>query len=130
MTLLRLDKVQFSSQVDTYLNYDTMTSDLVITGNVSNGTTVTFETEFSYDRTKTRADIYGLNTTTNAKQLITNGRRIHHYFYVSSEVAEWYATYSATNVIVQFRITNNTGGLIALVDQTITIQAILYEVPQ
>lgn len=129
MTLLRLDKVLLTNLVDTYLNYGTLTSPIVISGSVADGATSTFSTPIAYTRDKTRADLYARNLTTDVKRPISGGYRQSPYTFVSTETASVSASYASDVITVTFSIFNGTGGPITLVTQTIEISAVLQEVP-
>lgn len=129
MTQLRLDKVLLTNLVDTYLNYGTLTSPIVISGSVADGATATFSTSIPYTRTKTKADLYAKNLTTGVKRPISGGYRQSPYTFTSTETASVAANYVGGVITVTFSIFNGTGGPITLVTQTMEISAVLYEVP-
>lgn len=130
MTRLKLDQVLFSSNIETYINYDTLTSNIVISGSVADGATTDFSTSIPYTRNKTRADIYLRNLTTGVKRPISGGVRQSPYTFTSSEVCNQRALYNGSAITVTLSIFNGTGGTISLVNQTIEVSAVLYEVPQ
>lgn len=129
MTQLRLDKVQLTNLLETYINYDTLKSNIVISGNIAIAGTATFSTTIPYTVNKTRADVYARNTTTGVKRPVTGGLRQSPYVPVSTETCNVFATYANNLITVTFSIFNNTGALLALTTQTIEISAVLYEVP-
>lgn len=129
MTQIRLDKVQFYSNMETYLNYTTLTSNISVSGNIADGATSTFSTSITYARSKTRADLYAKNLNTGTKMSLVGGPRIHPYQFVSSEVATLWATYTGSTISIFLAVTNNTGAAINLIAQTLEISAVLYEVP-
>ncbi len=129
MTQIRLDKVQLTSLLEAYINYDTLVSNISISGSVANGATADFSTSIAYSETKTRADLYARNTTTNTKRPIIGGIRQSPYVPVSTETCSITATYSAGAISVNMAVFNGTGGLINLTPQTIEISAVLYKVP-
>lgn len=129
MTQIKLDKVILTNLVETYLNYDTLASNILISGNLAAGATQTFSTTIPYVRGKTRADLYARNTTTNIKRPVTGGARQHPYTYAGAETCDQGASYDGTNITVSFTIRNGTGAVISLTSQTMEISAVLYEVP-
>lgn len=129
MTQLRLDKVQFASAIDTYLNYDTLTANIVVSGSVADGATGVFSVGIPYNRTKTRSDLYARNTTTGIKRPLSGGARLNPYTFVSFETASLSATYNGTDIAVVLAVFNGTGAPITLTNQTLEITAVLYEVP-
>lgn len=129
MTQLKLDKVNLTSLVDTYINYDTLKTSIAISGGVANGATANFAGTILYDRAKTRADVYARNTTTGIKKPITGGIRQHPYTYVSTETCSQVATIAGNTITVTFSIFNGTGAGITLTTQTMEVSAVLYEVP-
>lgn len=129
MTQLRLDKVQFMSSVDTFINYKTLTSDIDISGTVANGATVNFSTTIPYSRTKTLANLYAKNTNTGKKMPVSGGSRINPYVPKSTETCSQISQYSGNTITVTYSIFNGTGAGITLTTQTIEITAVLFEVP-
>lgn len=129
MTKLRLDKVQFFSGLDTYLNYDNITSDINISGTVANGNSISFSTEINYTRLNTRADLYATNLNTGIKMPLTGGVRIHPYQKVSTEIASIATSYSNNTITITLLVTNNTGSSINLISQTLRIGVVLVEAP-
>lgn len=118
-----------TSLIDTYLNYDTLRSDIVISGSVGSGATVNFSTTIPYARTNTRADLYARNTTTGKKMPCAGGQRQNPYTFVSSETCSQLVTFTGGVFTITFSIFNGTGGTISLTAQTMEITAVLYEVP-
>lgn len=126
---LNPDKIQMTSLLDTYINYNTLTTTVNISGGVADTVTVDFTGTILYDRQKTRADIYARNTTTNVKRPVTGGIRQAPYTAVSTETCNQVAHYDGSQITVTFSITNNTGGAIVLTAQSIEVSAVLYHVP-
>ena len=128
MTRLKLDQIQFCSEVDSYINYDTKTASMNVSGSVVNLGQATFSVSIPYSNPRTKADVYAKNLNTNIKMAV-GSPRVHPYTYASFEIARLQSSYNGTNITVTLTITNNTGGTINLVAQTIEISAVLVEVP-
>lgn len=127
--MIKPDMVQFASAIDTFLNYETTTANVTISGSVADGNSKIFQTTIPYSRQKTRADIYVKNMNTGVKRPINGGPRTAPYQYVSFETIDQYAQYNSNSIIVTFVVTNNTGGLINLTSQTFQVSVVLYVVP-
>ena len=127
--LLKPDKILVTSLFDTYINYETLTTNIIISGNVADTATATFSGNIVYDRQKTRADVYARNTTTNIKRPVTGGIRQSPYTFVSTETCSQTATYNGSQITVTFSVFNGTGAPIVRTAQTMEISAVLYEVP-
>lgn len=127
---IRPDSLIFASILDTYLNYATYTGNIVISGTVANGASVSFETVITTPKNNTRADIYLQNLNTGIKRPIENGLRLAPYQNVSTEVCRAFAIFNPSNQItVSLSITNNTGGTITLTNQTIRATIVAYSIP-
>lgn len=127
--MIRPDKVQFASSIDTYLNYATETADITISGSLPNLAFVSFEATIPYTRVKTRADLYLRNLNNGVKRPVNGGPRQSPYIPVSSETCDQYAQYGSNTVVISLIITNNTGSTINLTPQTIRASAVFYVVP-
>jgi len=130
MTQIKPDKIIFYSGVDTYLNFQTYTGDIVISGTVANGASESFETVISVPQSNTRADVYLQNLNTGIKRPIENGLRLAPYQNVSTEVCRAFALFGSGNQVTVFlSITNNTGATITLTNQTIRATIVAYVIP-
>lgn len=129
MTRVKPDNVVMASFIDTYINYDTISTNVLISGSVNNGASAIFTGELEYPRENTRADLYSRNKTTGVKRPISGGPRQSPYTFVSSEICTQGAIYGGNAILVSFVVTNNTGVTIVLTTQTLEITAVLYEVP-
>lgn len=129
MTAVKLDQVRYTDLVDTYINYETSTADIVISGTVASGATATFTGNIPYSRSKTRADIYLKNLTTGKKMPTSMGGRINPYTFASSETCTHTVSYNGTSVTVTIDVFNGTGGPINLTAQTLQAQVVAYYVP-
>lgn len=126
---LKLDKVQLASGLDTYTNYETLTNDVLITGTVPATSSLLFVTNFPYDRSNTRADIYARNETTGFKRPLNGGFRQSPYVPKANETCTQAVYYSDDKVYVSFEISDNAGASITLNDQTLEVNVVLYQVP-
>lgn len=136
MTQIRLDKVQFFSGLETYLNDETLTSDMAVSGSILNGGSQSFFAVINFSLTNRRADLYAKNLNTSRKRPLSGGARLNPYQFASSETADLTALYDSNilgtgpGALAILTVTNNTGSTINLVNQTLKISAVLYEVPQ
>lgn len=131
MTQLRLDKVQFASNLDTYVNYATVSANVVIAyTNLPNLTPVIFSVTLPYDRVNTRADIYARNTTTNIKSPLWGSSFETPYVAVEAfDNCQSDIYYNDGSIRADFYVTNFNGHPITLIPQTFEVTAVLYEVP-
>jgi hypothetical protein len=129
MSDLRLDQVDFTTMFEAPQNYLTGTASLVISGNVTDGSTKNFSTTIPYTRSGTRADVYldGNNTKVLANSGPDNTSLV--YTFVSSETIDVLVQYSTTDITILASIFNGTGAPITLTTQTITVSAVLYDAP-
>lgn len=125
---IRPDNVVLTTLLDTYLNYDTQTALLSISGTIPIGTT-NFSTTFSVARSDSIADVYARNLNTGNKMSLTAGSIHNPYQEVSTETHPCSVTYSGSVLTVQYNIDNNTGAPLALTAQTHEITVVLNEVP-
>lgn len=131
MGSIKIDKVILTSLFGAFINYLTSSSSLVVTAtSLANGASRTISTTIPYTRGGTVADIYASSST--VKTLITGSGRAaaaNVYTYTSSEVATFRIDYSASSITVSLVITNNTGGSITPVAQTLDISVVQYDAP-
>lgn len=128
--LIKMDKTIFSSEVETYQNYQTLTGTISITGTVPAVSSLVFNAYFPYERGKTKADIYVKNLTTGVKRPMTGGIRQVPYTFAGSEIISQLASYGGQFISVSIQIANNTGSPIVLIAQTLEVSVVLYELPQ
>lgn len=133
MTQIRPDDTLFFSNIDTYLNYDTLTGTVAISGSILNGNSTTFSVNIPYTRANTRADAYAKNLNTGIKRPIAGATKLPPYQFVSSETVAQLTVYNEIAGVDTIRyelvVTNNTGGTIVLTNQTFEITVVLYRVP-
>lgn len=129
MPNLRLDNIIHTSLVDTYLNYATPKTNIVLSGLVANGNTVNFTGTIPYSRSNTRADIYAKNLNTGEKRPTSGGSSQSPYQFVSTETASVLVNYDGSNINITFSIFNGTGVDITLTSQTMEMTAAEYQVP-
>lgn len=131
MSSIRLDKVAFSTLHEAYKNYLTTTGDIVIaTTSLANGASRTTSVVIPYTRAGTRADVYATNGS--KKTLVTSGGRAAGtaiYTLTSTETVTINTSYSSSDITVSVVVTNNSGGPISPVAQTITISVVQYDAP-
>lgn len=131
MTQLKMDKIIMSSDVETYLNYETVTITITISGTVANGNSTVFSGYIPYARSKTRADIYVKNLNTNIKRPLWGGIRQGPYQSTGAgEIYTQFASYGGDTISVSLTVSNNTGGPVVLTTQIMEVTAVLVEVPQ
>ena len=129
MTKIRLDNTHFFSNLETYLNYATLTSNIVASGVIPASTTVTFATSATFDRAKTRSDVYAKNLGTGLKMPIVGGSRVNSYTDVAGINASLISSSNATSVSVSLLLFNTTGAPINVGSQTLEISVVVYNVP-
>ena len=129
---IRLDQVVLSSFHEAYQNYDNpLPQNIVIASTpLANGGVRTFSVTIPYSRANTRADVYA--TSSSYKTLLSGSGRAAAsviYTYASSEIAWFNVIYSSGEITVTLTISNNTGGSITPVAQTISISVVQYQAP-
>jgi len=129
MTKIRPDKTQFFSNLETYLNYDTLKSNIVASGVIPANSGVIFGTGVNFAREKTRSDVYARNLGTGIKMPIVGGARVNPYSNVSGIQASLIAGSDATSVSARLLLFNNTGSPINVGTQTLEISVVVYNVP-
>lgn len=129
MTQIKPDKVIYTNLIDTYINYDTLTTDIPIFGTIAASSATVFSGLIQYSRNNTRADLYVQNLSTGIKRPLSGGPRQSPYSFVSSETCTQGSLYSGNAIVITFTIFNGTGVSINLVSQTLRITAVLSEVP-
>lgn len=133
MSNLKPDITSYTSQLEAYGNYATLTGNIIVSGSVLNGNTAVFDVTIPYTRSNTRADVYLKNASTGKKVLFNNGVRMstfeNVYQFVSSEVCYRSVAYTSTTIVVGINIVNNTGGTIVLTNQTLEVSVVLYDAP-
>lgn len=131
MSNVKLDKVVVSSLHPAYINYATLSDDIVISAtSLANGATRTISVTIPYDRAGTVADIYATRST--VKTAVSCGGRAAAsavYNFKSTETARFDVRYSSSNITVSLVIFNGTGGAITPNAQTITISVVQYDAP-
>lgn len=129
MTQIRLDKVIIASFIDTFLNYQTATSLLSISGSIPDGGSSTFSAILTIDRTNTLAEVFAENQNTGKKMSMLAGSVHNPYQSVSSEVRGHGISLSGNTLTVSLTIDNNSGAGINLTAQVWDITAVLQRVP-
>ena len=128
MTRLRLDKVIVATAVDTFLNYSSPASTLVISGSLAIAATQNFTTTISVSRTKSIADVYATNRNTGKKMSLIAGSIHNPYQATGLERNPCNVSYSGGVITITLTVDNTTGAPITLVTQTWDILAVLKEV--
>lgn len=129
MTRIRLDKTQFFSNLETYLNYDTLVSNIVASGIIPAFSGQIFATGVNFDRAKTRSDVYAKNLGTGIKMPVVGGARVNPYTPVAGIQASLICGSDAGSVSVRLLLFNNTGSPINVGSQTLEISVVVYNVP-
>jgi hypothetical protein len=129
--MVNLDNIIMSSLTGQYINYETLERDITIGGSLANGATALFTTTFEFSKSNSRADTYYTRTSSGRRSLLNAGTRVNPnvYTFVSTEVVETVLRYRDSTITAGFSITNNTGGSINLVAQTMSMQAVIYNAP-
>lgn len=131
MSNIRLDRIVFSTKHPAYINYETLTDDIVIaTTALADGASRTTSVVIPYTRGGTRADIYATRGT--KKTPVTGGSRAAGeaiYNKTSTETVSISANYSSSNITVSVTVSNNSGASINPIAQTITISVVQYDAP-
>jgi len=132
--MIRPDNVQLASMLPAYINTSTPGGTINISGTVASGTTQNFTTSFAFNvaAKNMMADVYGVNSVTEAKFLLNNllvAAAGVEYSPKSTELCQLELSYSATTLTVTFSIFNGTASSITLNAQTITVTAPIYKLP-
>ena len=128
MTRIKLDKVIMGSMIETYINYQTLPTTVRVNGSFPNGGGGNFYATIPYTRGKTISNLYAYNATTGIKMPIGASSRINPFESISGEYYNLFAGYNGSTITITASITNFSG-VTVVTDQTLTITAVLYEVP-
>lgn len=130
MTKIRLDKTQFFSNLETYLNYGTLIApNIVATGVIPAYGSLVFATGVNFNRAKTRSDVYAKNLSTGIKMPIVGGARVNPYAEPPGITASLISGSGVNSVSAKLLLNNNTGSAINIGSQTIEISVVVYNVP-
>ena len=133
MSNVKPDTTNYTSQLEAYGNYATLTGVITISGSILNGNTSVFDVTIPYTRSNTRADTYLKNASTGKKTLFNGGVRMspfeNVYQFVSTEVCYRSVAYTSSEIVVGLSIYNGTGGTIVLTNQTLEVSVVLYDAP-
>jgi len=127
--MIRPDQINFLSTLPNYINIGNTPGSIVITGSIADGFSATFSTTIATSRQNNRFDVYGTNQNTNTKQLLSNTSFPVIYQRTSTEAVNSIITYGVASIQVDILVENFTGGPITLVNQTIAISVVQYEIP-
>lgn len=128
MTQIKLDEIQFSSFTEPYINFESLSSTITISGSVANGATANFSATLTPTRNDVIADVYATNRNTGVKMVLNAGSIHHPYQAVSTESDSHSLTFNGTSITITVTIDNFTGAGINLTSQIWDITAVLYEV--
>lgn len=126
---IRPDNINFLSTLPNYINIGNPTGNIVISGSILDGNGQIFSTNISTSSSNTRFDIYGLNTNTNTKQLFSGTDFPSIYQFISTENVTLSTVYNTGSISVSIEVDNFTGSTINLVNQTIAVTIVEYEIP-
>lgn len=126
---IKPDNVLLTSLLETYLNYDTKTGTITISGSVANLGTANFTTTIAVGRSQSIADIYAINRNTGLKMSLNAGSIHHPYQDVSSENHAHSINYTDGIITVTLSVSNFTGAGIVLTSQVWDVVVVLYNVP-
>ena len=129
MTKVRLDKVQFFSNLETYLNNSTLKSNIVASGVIPANSGVIFATGVNFVSGRTRTDSYARNLGTGIKMPIIGGARVNPYTPVAGIQASLTSSSDALSVSARLLLFNTTGAPINVGSQTLEISVVVYNVP-
>lgn len=134
---IRPDDTETDTRLPNYINISNPTGNIDISGSVASLATANFPVTITTSVDNTRCDIYGKNTATLLKQLLSTSNFLSSdvaaangiYQAISTESANMSIAQASDSVTVTFSIFNGTLGSISLVTQTITISVVEYQVP-
>jgi hypothetical protein len=126
---IRPDGINFLSTLPNYINIGNPTGDIVISGSIPDGGGQVFSVTISVSRQNTRSDIYGTNTNTGIKQLLSGTNFPVIYQNAGGEAVNSGVLYGVDSITVEITVENNTGSPVLLIDQTIGIQVVEYSIP-
>lgn len=126
---IKPDKTHFTSAIDTFLNYETVTDSIVISGGMTAGDTLVFSANIDVSESNTLAMVFAENQNTG-KKMSLNAGSVHNPFQaVSTEIARHSMNISGGVLSVDVSVSYSTGPNITLTTQTWTITAVLQRVP-
>lgn len=126
---VRLDKVLMSSLHESFKNYQTTVSPIVVSGSIP---TIgkTFFVEIPYTRAGSIADIYVHKQGTNYKRSVNYAWRLDEFVGVPFDVdAGIYVLYSPGIIRVEIFVSNSTGAPYGVTTQTFDIEAVIFDAP-
>lgn len=129
--MINLDNVYLSSLTGAYINYDTPSSNILVTGTIADFDTATFTTSIPYLRDNSIADVY-LQSSNGNRMLINNIQQLPPggiYTFAGFETFTVYLSYSSTEITVELIIFNGDVSPLLLTDQTILVEAVIYDAP-
>ncbi len=130
---IRPDNINFLSTLPNYINltYDTgaPTGTISVSGSIGIGATLTFSTVITTSSQNTRSDVYGVNSNTGIKQLLSNTGYPTIFQKTGAEKVNVYIDYAATSLTVSIVVVNNTGAPILLTTQSIVVTVVEYQIP-
>lgn len=128
--MIKPDKTNFTSLLPPWISNGKTSVDLVLVGNTfPNGFGNTFSVTLPIQTTSDKVDMYGKNTTTGSKQLLSGSNFPSVYQNKAGELAQMRISYGTNSVTFYLDVTNNTGSSVTLFDQTITISIVEYILP-
>lgn len=129
---LKLDQVILSSETGAYINYATLSTQMIISGTIASLGTADFFATIPYTRGSTIADVYiqssnGIKVLANNMQSIPTGTI---YTFAGSETCAILVTYTTGTIQVEAVIFNGDPvNPVTLITQTLAIHAVLYDAP-
>lgn len=127
--MIKPDNINFLSTLPAYIGIGQPTGNIVISGTILNGSGQSFSITVPTSPDNTRFDVYGVNQNTNIKQLLSNTNFPLIYQYKSTEFLAQEIDYAPSSITVIFQIQNFTGSSVTLINQTIAITIVEYQIP-
>lgn len=128
--MIRPDNMQFYSALPSYTNPSTVEGSLPVIGNIlPDGFSFTFTTTLTVDTAINKIDLYGINTNTGLRELLSSTGFPSIYQNSGGEAARHEISYAPGSITYSLTISNGTGGVLVLIDQTINLKAFCYTLP-
>lgn len=131
MTKYRYDQLAFSSVTANFINNASLTGSIACSGTIANGSGANFTTTITMPNSVQFSDIFLTNENTGKKSFLNNntGSIDNIWQYVSTETVQISTNYSGSSVVIEISVNNFTGASITLVDQTYSVNVLVYDLP-
>lgn len=131
MTKYRYDQLAFSSVTANFINAASLKGTISCSGTIANGAGANFTDTITLTDGVQFSDIFLTNQNTGNKSFLNNntGSIDNIWQYISTETVQISTNYSGSSVVIEISIDNYTGASITLVNQTYSLNVLVYDLP-